>query len=270
MPSFSLGLTPPLGEESNWDNVVNISSQYQDVGAEFTQACSPSNHHQEEEQMEVCEEGAALEERGGGVEVVAEEDVVVEERADGVEMVVEKESSLDERVGGVDIAGEKDVLVDESVDAVGIGCEKDSLVDKSGVVVAAGEERGVVLLGEGSMMDKGKGIIVDDSVPEIQMVEKQEVERRSRKITVPLRSPYLVRQINVGQFLTATEKVYQDWLMQNPNANIEEYVFKSGDTMLMRMELLSLKGHAYVTASVLDSYTMGRRGGLSRDLRSEV
>nr|GME11495.1 hypothetical protein Iba_scaffold11704CG0020 [Ipomoea batatas] len=45
--------------------------------------------------MEVCEEGAALEERGGGVEVVAEEDVVVEERADGVEMVVDKESSLD-------------------------------------------------------------------------------------------------------------------------------------------------------------------------------
>nr|GLL16895.1 hypothetical protein DM860_011184 [Ipomoea trifida] len=222
MPSFSLGLTPPHGEESNWDNVVNISSQYQDVRAEFTQACSPSSHHQEDEQMEVCEEGAALEERGGGVEVVAEEDVVVEERADGVEMVVEKESSLDERVGGVDIAGEKDVLVDVSVDAVGKGCEKDSLVDKSSVAVAAGEERGVVLLGERSMMDKGKGIIVDDSgkEAEIQMVEKQEVERRSRKITVPLRSPYLVRQINVNQFLTATEKVYQDWLMQNPNANM--------------------------------------------------
>nr|GME11496.1 hypothetical protein Iba_scaffold11704CG0030 [Ipomoea batatas]GME21535.1 hypothetical protein Iba_scaffold28153CG0010 [Ipomoea batatas] len=56
MPSFSLGLTPPLGEESNWDNVVNISSQYQDVRAKFTQACSPSSHHQEDEQMEVCEE----------------------------------------------------------------------------------------------------------------------------------------------------------------------------------------------------------------------
>nr|GMD03994.1 hypothetical protein Iba_chr06aCG14200 [Ipomoea batatas] len=222
MPSFSLSLTPPLGEESKWDNVVNISSQYQNVGAEFTQACSPSSHHQEEEQMEICEEGSALEERGGGVEVVAEEDVVVEERANGAEMVVEKESSLDERVGGVDIAGEKDVLVDENVDAVCMGCEKDSLVDKSGVAVAAGEERGAVLLGEGSMMDKGKGIIADDSSkePEIQMVEKQEVERRSRKITVPLRSPYLVRQINVGQFLTATEKVYQDWLMQNPNADM--------------------------------------------------
>nr|GME11494.1 hypothetical protein DM860_007366 [Ipomoea batatas] len=102
MPSFSLGLTPPLGEGSNWDNVVNISSQYQDVRAEFTQACSPSSHHQEDEQMEVCEEGAALEESGGGVEVVAEEDVVVEDRADGVEMVVDKESSLDERAGGVD------------------------------------------------------------------------------------------------------------------------------------------------------------------------
>nr|GMC46611.1 hypothetical protein DM860_018298 [Ipomoea batatas] len=223
MPSFSLGLTPPLGEESNWENVVNISSQYQDVRAEFTQACSPSSHHQEDEQMEVCEEGAVLEERGGGVEVVAEEDVVVEERADGVEMVVDKESSLDERVGGVDIAGEKDVLVDVSVDAVGKGCEKDSLVDKSSVAVAAGEERGVVLLGEGSMMDKGKGIIVDDSgkEAEIQMVEKQEVERRSRKIIVPLRSPYLVRQINVNQFLTATEK-----------------------------------GHAYVTASVLDVWSI--------------
>nr|GMC46609.1 hypothetical protein DM860_007366 [Ipomoea batatas] len=108
------------------------------------------------------------------------------------------------------------------------------------------------------MMDKGKGIIVDDSgkEAEIQMVEKQEVERRSRKITVPLRSPYLVRQINVNQFLTATEKVYQDWLMQNPNANIEEYVFKSWDTMLMRMKLLSLKGHAYVTASVLDVWSI--------------
>nr|GMC49033.1 hypothetical protein DM860_007366 [Ipomoea batatas] len=198
MRSFNLGLTPPLGEESNWDSVVNISSQYQDVRVEFTQACSPSGHHQEDEQMEVCEEGAALEERGSGVEVVAEEDAM-EERADGVEMVVEKESSLDERVGGVDIAGEKDVLVDDSVDAVGKGCEKDSLVDKSSVAVAAGEERGTVLLGEGSMMDKGKGIIVDDSgkEAEIQMVEKQEVER-SRKITVPLRSPYLVRQINVN------------------------------------------------------------------------
>nr|GMC49034.1 phospholipase-like protein [Ipomoea batatas] len=161
-----------------------LKNQYQDVRAEFTQACSPSSHHQEDEQMEVCEKGAALEERGGGVEVVAEEDVM-EERADGVEMVVEKESSLDERVGGVDIAGEKDVLVDDSVDAVGKGCEKDSLVDKSSVAVAAGEERGTVLLGEG-----------------------------------------------------------------------EQYVFKSWDTMLMRMELLSLKGHAYVTASVLDSYTV--------------
>nr|GMD55791.1 uncharacterized protein LOC108225702 [Ipomoea batatas] len=253
MPSFSLGLTPSVGEESNWDNVVNISSQYQDVGAKFTQACSPSSEHQEEEQMEVCEKDAALEERGGGVEVVAEKNVVVEERVDGAEMVVEKDSALDGRGGGIDIAGEKDVLVDKSVDAVGMGCEKDSLVDKSGVAVADSEERAAVQLGEGSMMDKGKGIIVDDygKELEIQMVEKQEVERRIRKITVPLRSPYMVRQINVGQFLTATEKVYQYWIMQNPNADME-YVFISGATMLMRMELLSLKGHAYVTASVLD------------------
>nr|GMD78369.1 hypothetical protein DM860_017426 [Ipomoea batatas] len=194
------------------DNVVNISSQYQDVGADFTQACSPSSHHQEEEQMEVCEGDAALEERGGCVKVAADKDVVVEERAYRVEMVVEKESALDERVGGVNITGEKVVLVDESVNAVLMGCEKDSLVDKSGVAVAASEERPDVLLGEGSMMDKGKGIIVDDSGKEleIQIVEKQEVERRSRKITIPLRSPYLVRQINVGQFLTTTEKVYQD------------------------------------------------------------
>nr|GMD78710.1 hypothetical protein DM860_011184 [Ipomoea batatas] len=177
---------------------------------DFTQACSPSSHHQEEEQMEVCEGDAALEERGGCDKVAADKDVVVEERAYRVEMVVEKESALDERVGGVNITGEKVVLVDESVNAVLMGCEKDSLVDKSGVVVAASEERPDVLLGEGSMMDKGKGIIVDDSGKEleIQIVEKQEVERRSRKITIPLRSPYLVRQINVGQFLTATEKVY--------------------------------------------------------------
>nr|GMD14424.1 uncharacterized protein LOC109175178 [Ipomoea batatas] len=96
MPNFSLGLTPPLGEEATWDNVVKLSTQYQEVGATFPQAASPSSEHQEEEQMEVCEKDVALEERGGGVEIVGEKDVVVEERSDGAEMV-----------------GEKDVLVDE-------------------------------------------------------------------------------------------------------------------------------------------------------------
>nr|GME02908.1 hypothetical protein Iba_scaffold259CG0310 [Ipomoea batatas] len=148
MPSFSLGLTPPLGEKANWDNAVNISSQYQDVGAEFPQARSPSSEHQEEEQREVCENDAALEERGGGVEVVVEKDVVVEERVDGVEM---------------------DVVVDESVDAVDMVCEKDAMVDERGSGGAEREERVVLHLGEGSMMDKGKGFIVDDGgkAPEI-------------------------------------------------------------------------------------------------------
>nr|GMD74640.1 protein longifolia 1 [Ipomoea batatas] len=212
MPSFSLGLTPPLGEEANRDNVFNISSQYQDVGAEFPQACSPSSEHQKEEQREVCEKDAALEERGGGVEIVGEKDVVVEERVDRVEMVVEKDSALEERGGGVDIFGEKDVVVDESVDAVDMVCEKDAVVDERGGGGAESEERVDVQLWEESMLDKGKGIIVDDGgkAPEIQTVENQKGERRSRKITVPLRSPYMVRQINVGQFLTATEKEVND------------------------------------------------------------
>nr|GMC60180.1 uncharacterized protein LOC109155335 [Ipomoea batatas] len=117
MPSFSLGLTPPLGVEATCDNVVNISSQYQDVRATFPQAVSPSSEHQEEEQREVCEKGVALDERGGGVEML-------------------------------------------------------------------------------------------------------------------------------------TEKVYQEWIMQNPNAD------KFGATMLMRLELLSLKDHVYVTASVIDVWSI--------------
>nr|GMC63246.1 hypothetical protein Iba_chr02cCG11530 [Ipomoea batatas] len=152
MPSFSLGLTPPLGEEATWANVVNISSQYQVLGAAFLQVASPSSERQEEEQREV--------------------DVVLEERGDGVEIVS----------GG----GER-------------------------------EERIDVQVGEGSLLDKGKEIVVDDGdkAPEIQKVENQDTnllegERRSRKITVTLRSPYMVRQINVAQFLTATEKVFQE------------------------------------------------------------
>nr|GLL19535.1 hypothetical protein DM860_009690 [Ipomoea trifida] len=91
--------------------------------------------------------------------------------------------------------------------------------------------------------------------PEIQTIENQDTnmlegERRSHKITVSLRSPYMVRQINVAQFLTAIKKVYQEWIMQNPNAD------KSGATMLMRLELLSLKDHAYVTASVIDVWSI--------------
>nr|GMD19201.1 hypothetical protein DM860_018298 [Ipomoea batatas] len=161
MSSFSLSLTPPLGEEATWDNMVNISTQYQDVRVAFTQVASPSSEHQEEEQREVCEKDVALEERGGGVEINGEKDVVVEERGDGVEMV-----------------GEKDAMADE----------------------------------------------------------------RSK--------------INVAQFLTATEKVFQEWIMHNPNADNEKYVFRSRATMLMRLELLSLKEHAYVSASVIDVWSI--------------
>nr|GMD12670.1 hypothetical protein Iba_chr07aCG5740 [Ipomoea batatas] len=148
MPNFSLGLTPPLGEEATWDNVVKLSTQYQEVGATFPQAASPSSEHQEEEQMEVCEKDVALEERGGGVEIVGEKDVVVEERSDGIEMV-----------------GEKDVVVDEGgdgVEIVGGGGEREERVD--------------VQVGEGSLLDKGKGIVVDDGdkAPEIQTVENQD------------------------------------------------------------------------------------------------
>nr|GMD93371.1 zinc finger BED domain-containing protein DAYSLEEPER-like [Ipomoea batatas] len=132
MPSFNLGLTPPLGEEQVWADIVNIST-------------NPSSTGQEEEQREV-----------------AEKDVVMEEIGDQVE-----------NVGG--------------------GGERDKAVDA---------------------------------------------------------------QINVAQQLTATEKVFQGWIMQNPNADNDEYVFRSGETLLMRLEMPSLKQHAYVTASVTDVWSI--------------
>ncbi|KAL6564662.1 hypothetical protein OROMI_016112 [Orobanche minor] len=71
-----------------------------------------------------------------------------------------------------------------------------------------------------------------------------------------LSSPYITRAVNATEKMTKTEKELAFFTMHNPEANLENILFKCDDVELRRRELMTMRQGSFISIAIIDVWSI--------------